>query len=84
MDAGRAAPEFMNPSLLTIEPRPGWRAIDWRELWRHLDRAMVVHAVRLEWTQGDAGRMLSEMQPSITVWHHGDTAPQQTRPLGAY
>ncbi len=31
-----------------------------------------------------AGRMLSEMQPEISVWHHGEIAPTRTRPVTTF
>ena len=54
---------------LVIQPRRGWIAIDWRELWRHRELLffLVWRDVKVRYKQAVLGALWAVLQPAIQV-----------------
>lgn len=57
------------PPHLTIQPRPGWRAVDWRELWsyRELLYFLVWRDVKVRYKQTVLGASWAILQPLMAM-----------------
>ena len=58
-----------NLPILVIEPRPGWRAIDWRELWRYRELLYFLtwRDVKVKYKQAALGAAWAIIQPFLTM-----------------
>jgi lipopolysaccharide transport system permease protein len=69
--AASEAPPFQNAVVreLVIQPRPGWIAIDWRELWdsRELLLFLVLRDVKVRYKQTVLGVLWAALQPLATM-----------------
>ena len=63
------AQPFQTKRELVIQPRPGWIAIDWRELWdsRELLLFLVLRDVKVRYKQTVLGVLWAALQPLFTM-----------------
>ena len=63
------AQPFLTKRELVIQPRPGWIAIDWRELWdsRELLLFLVLRDVKVRYKQTVLGVLWAALQPLFTM-----------------
>ncbi|MEP6789107.1 MAG: ABC transporter permease, partial [Acidobacteriota bacterium] len=57
------------PRELVIEPRPGWIAINWRELWetREILAFLILRDVKVRYKQTVLGVLWAALQPLFTM-----------------
>lgn len=63
--SGESTPPNMRPRIHVLEPRPGWRGIDFRELWEYRDLLyfLVLRELRVRYAQSAIGIGWAIIQP---------------------